>query len=142
MFEEMGLPDGYEFHHVGYASFSIEREKTLFAFLGYRMEGVAFKDERQGVAGSFLEGPGPRLELLENLPGRNTLTPWLDAGIRMYHFAYWVDDLDATLAWTKNRKARTIIPPVPATAFNGQEIAFVMFRNGLMLEFIQRKLNV
>lgn len=139
MLEQPFLPKGYEFHHIGYATASVEREKRLFSVLGYRMEGEAFTDKRQGVAGCFMVGPGPRIELLENLPGANTLTPWLDAGARMYHLAYWVDSLTEALEWTGNQRARVIVRPVPALAFGGRHIAFVMFRSGLMLEFIQRE---
>jgi methylmalonyl-CoA/ethylmalonyl-CoA epimerase len=132
------LPDGYEFHHVGYATASIENEKDLFAFLGYEQEGECFSDETQGVTGCFLTGPGPRVELLQNLPGSETLTPWLDAGVKMYHFAYFVDSLDDALSWVSTQRARVVVAPVPAVAFNGSRISFVMFRNGLLLEFIEK----
>ena len=132
------LPAGYEFHHIGYATSSIERERNLFEFIGYRVEGVPFTDERQGVTGCFMVGPGPRIELLENLPGSDTLTPWLDAGIKLYHFAYQVDDIDSAMDWARSQRARVVVQPVPAVAFGGRLIAFVMFRNGLMLEFISK----
>jgi len=139
--EPPSLPSGYEFHHVGFATASIERERVLFEFLGYRMEGEIFVDPRQGVVGCFMSGPGPRIELLENLPGSGTLTPWLNAGTKMYHLAYWVDLLDQALAWARSQRARVVVPPVPAPAFGGRKIAFVIFRNGLMLEFIQREID-
>lgn len=105
------------------------------------MEGEPFVDERQGVSGCFMTGPGPRIELLENLPGSNTLTPWLNAGARMYHLAYWVDRLDDALEWAKTQRGRVVVQPVPAPAFGGRNIAFVMFRNGLMLEFLARSVE-
>jgi len=132
------LPTGYDFHHVGYATTSLERERNFFACLGYRQEGQSFSDPLQGVAGCFLTGPGPRIELLENLPGGEMLTPWLNAGIKIYHFAYLVDDLEGALRWAKTQRTRVTVAPVPAVAFNGRHISFVMFRNGLMLEFIAR----
>lgn len=141
MLDQVQLPEGYEFHHIGYATASIAREQSMFMFLGYRIEGEVFADERQGVAGCFMVGPGPRIELLENLPGANTLTPWLNGGARMYHLAYWVDRLDEALEWAGSQRARVVVQPVPAPAFGGRRIAFVMFRNGLMLEFIQRELE-
>jgi len=132
------LPEGYEFHHVGYATASLEKERPFFAFLGYRQEGEDFADPVQGVAGCFLVGPGPRIELLENLPGAETLTPWLNAGIKMYHFAYLVADIEGALEWARSQRARVTVAPVAAVAFGGRRISFVMFRNGLMLEFIER----
>ena len=132
------LPPGYDFHHIGYATTSVERERSLFEFLGYRIEGNPFLDELQGVSGCFICGPGPRIELLENLPGTDTLTPWLNAGVKMYHIAYWVDEIDKAIDWARIQRARVIARPLPARAFGGRLVAFVMFRNGLMLEFIQK----
>lgn len=135
------LPDGHAFHHIGYATAAIGPERDLFEFLGYRQEGECFADPAQGVAGCFMCGPGPRIELLENLPGSATLTPWLTAGIKMYHFAYWVDDAKAAIDWARESRAKVVVHPVPAVAFGGRRIAFVVFRNGLMLEFIERALR-
>ena len=130
------LPAGYEFHHVGYATNSIEKERALFAFLGYSQEGEEFADQIQGVNGCFLSGPGPRIELLENRLGSTTLAPWLDAGIKLYHFSYLVTDLSEALNWARSLRAKVTVPPVVSVAFDPYRISFVMFRNGLMLEFI------
>lgn len=132
------VPEGYEFHHLGYATTSIERERAIFEFLGYRIEGASFVDPVQGVAGCFLVGPGPRIELLENLPDARTLAPWIEASIKIYHLAYWVDDIEAAINWARTQRAKLTVKPVPAVAFGGRLISFVMFRNGLLLEFIQR----
>ncbi len=135
--KSLDLPTGYEFHHVGWATSSIERERTVFESLGWHLEGERFSDPVQGVAGCFLIGPGPRIELLENLPDSQTLTPWTNAGIKMYHFAYQVNNIQSALEWARHHRAKVTVQPVPATAFSGRRISFVMFRNGLMLEFVE-----
>lgn len=135
------LPDGYEFHHIGYASTSLDKDRSFFALLGYRQEGETFADPVQGVTGCFLLGPGPRIELLENLPDATTLTPWLNAGVKMYHLAYLVQDIEGALNWARNQRAKVTVAPVSAIAFGGRRISFVMFRNGLMLEFIENTLK-
>ena len=140
MAEAPRIPPGAAFHHLGYACAEVAREASFFEALGYRREGEAFSDPVQGVTGCFLSGAGPRVELLENLPGSATLKPWLDAGIRLYHFAYEVDDLPATLAWCRAQRGKITVQPVPAVAFGGRHIAFVMFRQGPLLEFIARTL--
>lgn len=137
MFNELSLPDGYRFHHIGYATKSIQAEQRILSFLGYEDEGLEFRDERQGVLGLFMTGTGPRIELLENLPGSNTLTPWITAGIKMYHFAFYVNHIGEALEWARARRVRIVTPPTPAVAFQGRAVAFVMFREGLLLEFIQ-----
>lgn len=133
-----GFTAGQEFHHVGYATASIERELPIFGLLGYSAEGEAFTDPTQGVRGLFLAGPGPRIELLESLSDSTTLAPWLANGVRMYHLAYTVPDIDAAVAWARSQRARVTVEPVAAVAFAGRRISFVMFRNGLLIEFIER----
>lgn len=132
------LPGGIEFHHIGYACPSLIEEKQWFECIGFRIEGEPFEDHRQGISGCFMAGVGPRVELLENIMGRDTLTPWLSSGIRMYHLAYLVSDVDVALAWVSTMRARVVVQPTPAVAFGGQRIAFAMLRNGLLLEFIDR----
>lgn len=134
---ELPLPHGYAFHHVGFATASIERESGFFEGLGYRVEGVDFEDPRQGVRGRFMTGPGPRIELLESLPGRVTLTPWLQAGVKIYHMGFEVTDLEASLSWIRGQGAKVVVKPVPAVAFGGRCIAFAMLRNRFMIELIE-----
>lgn len=129
--------DGRIFHHIGYATTSLTREREFFEHLGYVQEGCDFIDSEQGVRGCFLQGPGPRLELLENLPNSDTLTPWLNAGIKMYHFAYEVADLDKAMNWARLHRGRMTVAPVSATAFDGRRICFFAFRQGPMLEFVE-----
>jgi len=76
--------------------------------------------------------------LLQNLPNSDTLTPWIKASIKIYHFAYTVSNMSDALNWAKNCKARIIVSPVPAVAFSGRHISFVIFRNGLLVELIER----
>ena len=135
------LPSGFEFHHIGCATTSIERERTLFEFLGYRLEGELFSDLLQGISGCFLTGPGPRIELLQNLPGKETLTPWLKSGIKMYHFAYLVENVVSALTWARSQGAIIVVEPKPSIAFGGRRISFVMFRTELMIEFIEKSVS-
>ena len=131
------LPSGYKFHHIGYATTSLEKERSFFTTLGYHQEGESFSDLNQGVTGCFMSGPGPRIELLENLPDSTILTPWIKAGIKMYHFAYFVDSLDEAINWAREKRGKICVESVSAVAFGGRQICFVIFRNGLMLEFIE-----
>lgn len=126
------------FHHIGVATESIARDETVYAQLGYRREGKEFVDPAQGVRGVFLVGPGPRLELLEPHGGSTTLQPWLEAGSRLYHQAYEVEDLDASLNWArKELRAHVLRPPMPSPAFGGRAVLFLMLRNRSVIELIQ-----
>jgi methylmalonyl-CoA/ethylmalonyl-CoA epimerase len=124
------------FHHIGYATASIEREIPHFARLGYRPEPSDFVDPVQGIRGWFLDGPGPRIELLENHGDAVTLAPWLEKGVRMYHLAWETDDLDRVVEIHRRLKSRVMVEPVPSVYFAGRRIAFVMQRNGFLAEYI------
>lgn len=134
---KLALPEGTLFHHLGYATRGVEAELPMFESLGYVREGDSFSDPIQGISGCFIAGAGPRIELLENLPGSETLTPWLDKGVRIYHMAYVAAAFMQAIEWAKLNRAKLIVPPTPSVAFNGRNICFVMFRNGVLLEFIE-----
>lgn len=127
----------WRFHHLGVASTSLKRDVRAYALLGYYPEGKEFADERQGVRGLFLtDGRGPRLELLEPLPGSETLSPFLTRGIKCYHHAYEVEAIEAAMSGLRAAHARLVRLPTPAVAFQGRRIAFLILPNGWMVELI------
>lgn len=134
-------PSDLAFHHVGVACSDIETEAARLAILGYAREGSSFSDPRQGVRGLFLAGQAPRLELLEPLAHSEggVLTPWLDKGIKLYHLAYETPSVPASVEALRQERGKLIVPPVPAVAFGGREIAFVMLRNQVLIELIARE---
>ena len=131
------IDPSWNFHHLGVASRSIEKDAAVWADLGYSIEGDVFADQTQGIRGLFLTGPGPRLELLEDLPDRNTVAPWIEKGVKIYHTAYEVGDMDAQIARLVQRRARVVVEPVPAIAFNNRKICFLMLKNLTLIELIE-----
>ena len=134
----MSVVDGLAFHHVGVACTAIAAEETFFAMLGYRREGELFEDPAQGIRGRFLAGQSPRVELLEPLASdaKGVLAPWLAQGVKLYHLAYLAPRLDATIGAMRAQRAKLVVAPVPAVAFGGREIAFVVLPNRLLVELI------
>jgi methylmalonyl-CoA/ethylmalonyl-CoA epimerase len=132
---------GLAFHHVGVACENIAVETERLAPMGYVVEGDRFDDPLQGVRGIFLGGQTPRLELLEPLPGHESgvLQPWLRQGAKLYHLAYETAGLDASIQRLREQGAKLVVAPVPAVAFGGRPIAFVMLRNRLLVELIARE---
>lgn len=127
-----------EFHHLGVACRSLDAEGRSWTPLGYAPEGPDFTDPIQQVRGRFLVGGGPRVELLEPLPGSVVLDPWLDRGVKIYHTAYVVEDLEGSLERLKAARARVVVAPVPAVAFDGRLISFLVFPSLAMVELISR----
>jgi hypothetical protein len=126
------------FHHLGIACKSIEREEAAYATMGYVLEGERFSDPLQGVRGSFMTGGGPRIELLENLPDSTTLTPWLAKNIRIYHMAHLADDFDAEVEVALRAGWKMMRAPLPAVAFGGARVCFLMMPNMQLVELIEQ----
>jgi catechol 2,3-dioxygenase-like lactoylglutathione lyase family enzyme len=129
--------DDLRFHHVGLASRRIADELVALQAFGYHREGEPFVDERQGIRGQFMVGRGPRLEVLEPTDGSRTLDPWLAKGVKLYHQAFEVHDLDDQLRQRRAAGAIVVVPATPATAFGGRRIAFVMLPNRLLVELVE-----
>ena len=55
---------GFDFHHIGYACKSIEKELKIFEFMGFCLEGDFFEDKLQGIRGCFIKGNGPRIRAI------------------------------------------------------------------------------
>ncbi len=128
-----------KFHHIGVATKNIEREFATYEKLGYKRDGDVFCDEIQKIRGLFITAPGhPCLELLENVSDDGPLTTVLDKGIKYYHTAYQVENIDAALEWAvEDLNAIIICPITEATYF--EKICFLMLRNRAIIEFVQLK---
>jgi methylmalonyl-CoA/ethylmalonyl-CoA epimerase len=129
------------FHHVGVACADITAEAARLAPLGYVAEGAEFVDPDQGVRGIFLTGQAPRLELLEPLAGakEEVLASWLRRDIKLYHLAYETHSLSASIERLRSARAKMVVPPIPAVAFGGREIAFLVMPNSMLIELIARE---
>lgn len=125
-----------KFDHIGIAVRNIQKEVERFEKLGYSA-GQEFVDDIQGVSGIFLEGDGPRLELVQTLNGRHTLEPWLKQfDFRPYHFAYRVDDANNLVHQLGAVGSKLAKSKEPAVAFPGMEICFVTFSSVFLIEII------
>lgn len=129
---------GLTFHHIGVACRDLDREQTGYELLGYTPEGPDFEDPIQGIRGRFLVAPGqPRVELLVALEGSSTLDPWLKGPARIYQQAYETSTFDDSVAQFQASGARVVSPPVPAVAFGGRRICFVMLRTMTLIELVE-----
>lgn len=128
---------GFEFHHIGVATKSIEKELPIYAMLGYTKESDFFEDAAQGIRGLFLEAKNhPRLELLENLPESHTLDKQLASNNKMYHTAYYVGDIEKAIEVLTRNRAK-IISPLKNSVYFGKRICFLMLPNMSMIELLE-----
>jgi methylmalonyl-CoA/ethylmalonyl-CoA epimerase len=133
--------EGLQFHHLGVACLDIAAELRIYEHLGYQQEDPIFEDPLQKVRGCFIVGGGPRLELLMPTDPLSPLYPWLRKGIKYYHQAYETPSLEASIKSLKLVRGILVTPPVPAVAFGGREIAFVMLPGMLLIELITAQIT-
>lgn len=130
---------GFEFHHIGIATKNIEKEFKSYAMLGYIKEAWFDSDINQGVKGLFITAKNqPRLELLENLEGSNTLDYWLKQGIKLYHFGYMVNDIDKAFDIFTVKLGAKVVSPMKISQFFEKRICFVVLKNMFVVELIER----
>lgn len=128
---------GFAFHHLGVACRDLDRELESWTRLGYRAEGEAFTDPVQKIRGRFVVGPGPRLELLAASEPGSPVEGYLQRGTKFYHQAFEAADFDAALVDMQTGGARITAGPVPAVAFGGRRIAFLMTPTLNLIEIIE-----
>lgn len=131
---------GLAFHHLGVACRNLDAEARALGALGYQQEGEEFVDPVQGVRGRFLVGPGPRLEILVALGESQVLSPWLATGVKIYHQAFEVENFEAAIIQLTAQRGKLVTGPVPAVAFGGRRICFVMMPNLMLIELIEGRL--
>lgn len=136
------LLDKLAFHHIGVACRPdhAERERATLALLGYAPEGSEFVDPGLGIRGMFLVGPPParpRLELCLPLDEHSPITHWLNSGVKMYHLAFETPALLDDIGRLRDARAKLVVEPTPAVAFQQRRVAFLMLPNLLLVELIE-----
>ena len=63
-----------------------------------------------------------------------------EKGGGLHHFCYVTNDLEADLKGFRSRQAILVRNPVPAVAFDGRRIAWVLTREKLLVELLERPL--
>ena len=131
------------FHHVGYATKSIEKSIEIFRLFGYKTENSTILDERLGVKIQFLVHPNngsPRIELVEDLvDGDNhPVRAILKQRPGSYHLAYLIDSIQE---FSLENKLRAITQCSPALAFEGRHVQFFMSRDEGIIELVSNALE-
>lgn len=125
------------FHHIGLACRRLDLETQAHELLGYRREGAPFSDPIQGVEGLFMTHGAMRLELLAPLGPESPLQDYIRRGVRLYHEAFETPNIGLSITMLEASGARLVSGPVPAVAFEGRSIAFVMLRSMSLIELIE-----
>lgn len=142
-------PPAWRIHHVGVAVDDVvAAAEPYLAGLGMVPLGDVVRDELQRVDLRFLGGPdaahGPgtppgaavALELIAPYDDTSPVAGHLLRGIGAYHTCYEVPDLGAALARLRAARFRVLAEPVPAVAFGGRPIAWLLAPSRHLVELL------
>lgn len=133
--------DTWQFHHIGMACASISKEAPELTKLGFVSESVVYHDEIQKVRLQFYAGNGPRIELIESAAPDSPVSNLVRRGVKFYHMAFTVPDIDRELERAQLDGWKMLSPPSPAVAFGMRPVAFLASGQGNVVELVQAALR-
>jgi methylmalonyl-CoA/ethylmalonyl-CoA epimerase len=129
-------------HHIGFVVASIAPAMEGFQrSLDASWDRNVFEDPSQKVRVAFLttRAGEPQIELVEPLTDRSPVHRFLrERGGGLHHFCYETNNLEAEVRSFRSRQAILVSHPVPAVAFDGRRIAWVLTRENLLIELLER----
>jgi len=126
---------------IGIAVQDIQESVASYVLrFGYQLESEIIHDPRQGAYVQFLRFPGDRvyLELVQPDGAGSKLNTAIARGGGLNHVCYATDDIEATCEDLRQRGMFLIAAPVPATAFKGRRIAWLMGKDRVITELVER----
>ena len=138
------LPDaiyGFKLHHVGIVTPVIERQSAFYIdVLKYRQLTPVIHDPIQTAFVQFFVIPGSDhyLELVAPDSESSKLQRAARKGQFLNHLCYSCDEIADALLFLRESKCLIIQDRVPATAFEGRTVAWVMSPVGLLIELVER----
>ena len=129
-------------HHVGFVVASIAASMDEWRVsLGATAISEIFEDPIQDVRVAFLDlppGRATKFELVEPLGPESPVARFLQKGGGLHHLCFEVDHLDEQIAVMKANRAVLVRHPQPAVAFHGRRIAWMLTREKLLVEYLER----
>jgi methylmalonyl-CoA/ethylmalonyl-CoA epimerase len=131
-------------HHVGVVVKDITKAAANYVdHLGYEIRSEVFHDPVQTAFVRFLALPGETsfLELVTPDGPGSKVVHALKKGGGIHHICYSVANIEESLAAMQSGSYLTLQAPVPAVAFSGRRIAWLMGRDHLLVELVEQGEN-
>jgi len=134
---------GLIFHHLGYATRSIEQSLETFAFLGYLPQRIEEDEVNHARLALLVREGSPDIELVEGLGDDSPVKSMLDKnGVCPYHVCYEADAFDAVIAGFRKHGFSLLFRPRPAVLFDGRRICYLYHKNMGLVELLERRETV
>lgn len=134
------MPPQLTTHHFGYLTRDVANAANHFrSSLGYTIASDPIVDSRQTATVQFLRLPGEVhfLELVSPTDETSRLANAAVKGVQLHHMAYLTSAITDTFADLREQGWFPVEEPVPAVAFGGQRIAWLMDRQRFLVELIE-----
>jgi methylmalonyl-CoA/ethylmalonyl-CoA epimerase len=134
-------PFATNFHHVGFVVGSIDASLEGFmASIGAAGHTEIVEDPVQRVKVVFLLPAmtgQPQVELVEPVGEKSPVLRFLQQGGGLHHICYEVPDIDRQVAHMQGAGAALVRRPRPAVALGNRQIAWLMTRENLLIEYLE-----
>jgi len=127
---------------VGVVVRSVEQTGYFYADqMGMLALGPPVQDDLQRVIVQFWahEGESTSIELIQPIGDQSPVASFLRKGGGPAHLCYEIDDLKSTLERAQQEGGVLISGPLPAIAFSQRLIAFVLYRDIGMIEYLEKR---
>ena len=135
---------GATLHHIGFVVQSIARTAEGFAnAIGAHWDAQVIHDPLQQVRVTFMSrgDSAPLIELIEPAEPKSPVSNFVSAGGGLHHLCYEVTSLDDELRFARSVGSLVVKRPLPAVAFGGRRIAWVVTKQNLLLEYLEATLG-
>jgi methylmalonyl-CoA/ethylmalonyl-CoA epimerase len=136
-----GLSTQLRFHHVGVVVADIHTRRQFYVeSLGYSARTGVIHDPLQGAFVQFLALPQADhyLELVAPDAPDSKLARAAKRALPLHHLCYATPAIEAALGRLAAGGALVFQEPVPAVAFSGLRIAWVVNEEGLLVELLEQ----
>jgi len=126
--------------HLGIAVKNLRSASQFYSdSLGWKESSKIVYDPAQKVNVLFMtDENGFVFELLEPNGENSPVSRFLEKRISLYHFCYVVESLNEKLNELTQKGFFVISGPTKAIAFDGKPIAFLINRDNLIIELVER----
>jgi methylmalonyl-CoA/ethylmalonyl-CoA epimerase len=130
-------------HHIGMVVKNIEEhfQKHFKDALGYEDISQTYNDEKIGVRVAFINmNDKIYLELVQPIDEKSPVYNFLQKrGQTLHHLCFEVDNIEIKCNELRNKNYMVTMPPTPAVAFGGRNVAFLMSKDeNYLIELVQQ----
>lgn len=130
-----------ELHHVGVVVKDVNAACALYVQrFGYEVKSPVIHEPTQTAHVQFLRLPGDKtfLELVAPDGPESRLAGASSKGGGLNHVCYAVHDIDGACATLRDEGMFLVHAPVPAVSFQGRRIAWLMGKDRILVELVER----